>query len=595
MNKMKVLAVLPYKELAEMVKRLSETYRQIEVECYVGNLKEGLDLAREKRSKENYDLILSRGGTADLIRQNMKDISVVEIPISFEDIFCAVMLGKNYKERFAIVSFSALTVQAHMLCELLQYDIEIRSIHSEEEAVLQLENLQDQGYTMIIGDVITAQKARELGLNVVLITSSPNSVRETLDQICCFMPLHKKKYRHKEYTDAVRRSCPYMLAILNDEKQIVYSSFQGKDMEESCFEQYFVKRYDSLMRAAGKPRVVEIGGNLYQVKVSLEKVDQEQYLFIYGHQIYQRDGEQSGIFMALELENRDYSFRSSFGVTNSIGNTKEEILMCSKTDLPVLILGEAGTGKDAAAKSIHLKNKNHDRPYVVIDCQLTSEKEWMKFFHKDSSPLLHINTTIYFKNIHYLTNNSMKLLKDQIENANILKRNKVIFSEVTVPNESISLFAKYILEQIPCVLLHPLPIRERKDDFKSILVLYMNEMNLEYGKHIVGFTDEAEELFLNYPWPGNITQVKRVLRELIISEDGVYITKENVQRYLKNETLHQSGIQKYNINLDQSLEDIIYDVVRITMNQENMNQSKVAQRLGIGRSTIWRILKKKEK
>ena len=144
------------------------------------------------------------------------------------------------------------------------------------------------------------------------------------------------------------------------------------------------------------------------------------------------------------------------------------------------------------------------------------------------------------------------------------------------------------------MLLQPLPIRNRIEDLRNILVIYMNEFNIELGKQIIGFEEKAREIFLDYSWPGNITQLKRVLREIMASTEGALITYDKVKYYIRNEIFENSEDTSYNIDLNQTLSEINYDIVRMVMKKENMNQSKTAERLGVGRTTIWRILRQNE-
>lgn len=595
MSKIYVLAVLPYKELLDMVERVSLNYPELSVDCHVGNLEEGVSIAKKEMENKNYDVILSRGGTAELLRKEIQNSSIFEIPISFEDIFYTVMLGKNYCERFAVVSFPALTSQVNSLCAMLNYDVEIRSICSEMDAYIQLENLQSQGYTMIIGDVITAQTAKELGLNVVLITSNKNSVNEILQQICNLRPIFHKNRRQNKYMDYAQETAPCKLTILNEQREIVFSDFTSENCEKEEFLDSLISNYNNLMEGNEKNHYLEIEGILFYLKMQEHEIEMEHMTYIYSMELFhikKEDSKKISIFT--KTNDIDFSFQSPFGVTNSIGSAKEQIIECSKTGSPVLILGETGTGKDAAAKSIYLRNKEYRKSFFTIDCALTNDKEWVKIFNKNTSPLYYVDGTIYFKNIHCLTKNRISYLMEQLEHSNLFKRNKLIFSETTQPGKEVSIFSKYILENISCFMLHLLPVRERKDDLQSMLVIYLNELNLEYGKRIVGFTEEAKEVFINYPWPGNIAQLKRVLRELVNAEQGLYITRENVEKHLKNEMFQMESAPIYNINLDQTLEEINQDIVHIIMKQENMNQSRAAQRLNIGRSTLWRMLKKTE-
>ena len=116
---------------------------------------------------------------------------------------------------------------------------------------------------------------------------------------------------------------------------------------------------------------------------------------------------------------------------------------------------------------------------------------------------------------------------------------------------------------------------------------------MELGKEVVGFEDGAMDLMKNFSWPNNLTQFKRIIRELIVLTDKDYISTDQVKQLLKQEepiftdTL-QDGYEI--INTNQSLADINYDIVRLVLKQENMNRTNVVKRLQISRSTLWRML-----
>lgn len=93
----------------------------------------------------NYDVILSRGGTAKLIRSAV-DLPVAEISISGYDILRTIKLAQNYSGKFAIAGFSSITENAHMICDLLQYDIDIFTFTSEEDAYRSLQAAKKRVY-----------------------------------------------------------------------------------------------------------------------------------------------------------------------------------------------------------------------------------------------------------------------------------------------------------------------------------------------------------------------------------------------------------------------------------------------------------------
>ena len=595
MNKLEILAILPYRELVSLVEKSVERYENIHADCIVGNLEEGLNAAQMQLKKRSYDMILSRGGTAEMLRDHISDITILEIPISFEDIFYSIMLAKNYQEKFAVVSFPALTRQVHSLCELLGYDINVRDIHSEEEVRSKLMDLRKMGCSMVIGDVITAQTARELGINVVLIMSGQNSVNQAIDYALWMLPMKQQQYRISQYLSSMESNSPFMFMVFDSNYKLRYNNFHAADVTGSEFVEYFSDHLKALEKECGSQIYRQIGQNLYLLHVMSRTIDGENHLFIYGQVIYEpEDLNSDAIMLKKDISDTGYVFKNSYGVVNSIGYAREAIQNCCESSLPILIMGEEGTGKDAAANSIYRRGIYNSNPYFVINCELVSDREWYRFFNKSTSPLIYVNCTIYFKNIHKLNSHHAKNLRKLIEESNLCQRNKVIFSAVISADGNKPEFARYILDNIQCILLQPLPIRKRREDLKNMLIIYLNEMNILYGKHIIGFTEDAEQAFLDFDWPGNITQLKRVLREMVIHTEGMYINGNMVREYIKNEIFDSTEKLTYNINLDQPLEDITYDIVRIIMKQENMNQSKVAKRLGVGRTTIWRILKSRE-
>jgi DNA-binding NtrC family response regulator len=96
---------------------------------------------------------------------------------------------------------------------------------------------------------------------------------------------------------------------------------------------------------------------------------------------------------------------------------------------------------------------------------------------------------------------------------------------------------------------------------------------------------------MQFPWPGNIPQLKRVLTELILSAKNPYIAKADVARTLQNEIFDAPQKFSYNIHLDRPLKAINQEIVQLVLSEERMNHSRAASRLGISRTTLWRMLK----
>lgn len=97
-------------------------------------------------------------------------IPVIEISLSVYDILRAMKLAENYSDKYAVVGFPSITSSAHLLCDLLQYKIDIVTIHNENEVESTLRELKKTDAVRILCDMIANTTAKRLGLNSIPIT-----------------------------------------------------------------------------------------------------------------------------------------------------------------------------------------------------------------------------------------------------------------------------------------------------------------------------------------------------------------------------------------------------------------------------------------
>ena len=163
-------------------------------------------------------------------------------------------------------------------------------------------------------------------------------------------------------------------------------------------------------------------------------------------------------------------------------------------------------------------------------------------------------------------------------------------------------------EPVPEVLRHfserlgslalPLPsLRSRSDEIPSLSSLYLNSLNLELGKQLSGFEPRAIEMLRQYPWPNNYTQFKNVLRALAALSDGPYIRAGTVADMLSKERTLRAVPQPASARKpsEQTLEEVIRDVVQQTVAAHGGNRAAAARQLGISRTTLWRYMEKIER
>ena len=109
----------------------------------------------------------------------------------------------------------------------------------------------------------------------------------------------------------------------------------------------------------------------------------------------------------------------------------------------------------------------------------------------------------------------------------------------------------------------------------------------------VGLVSETLELLQSYPWPGNMDQLKRVMRQVTLLADRPYISAESVRSQLLLESPPPAAAGPV-FDTSRTLEEMTRELVELALHRANGNQSKAARQLGINRSTLWRMLRREE-
>lgn len=178
---------------------------------------------------------------------------------------------------------------------------------------------------------------------------------------------------------------------------------------------------------------------------------------------------------------------------------------------------------------------------------------------------------------------------------NLHHSNRLLFSFSFKEDGTMTERCDKIVQMFSCFVLTIPPLRTRKDKISSLTSLYINLLNMKLAKEISGFENDAMELLQNFDWPGNYNQFKRILTELVTLTDTPHIKTETVSNLLLQEqpTLFPSNHSE-TLDLNRTLDEINLDIILRVLAEENNHQVATAKRLGISRSTLWRILQKKK-
>ena len=585
-EQIRILGIAPYEGMRTAMERAVESSPDIHLDVYTGNLEEGLAIVREHQA-EDYDCIISRGGTAQMIQQ-VTQIPVVEIQLSVYDVLRTMKLAENYADRYAIVGFSNITETAHTLCDLLKSPVKIVTIHNAQETGPVLTRLQTAGCKVVIGDMVTNTMARELGMSAFLITSGAESLRTALEQAVSISRSFRRLRQENLFLAKALGEEVGNILVLDEDGQVYYPQnaepaaellalLRGKIPE--------IPAHDMLRFYHNR------GGKLYRVAAQLLKIGgRNHYLFHYSAaQIPLRSGK-SGLrsFGRSECE---HQFNNSFYyLSGALGELEPKILSMAATRKPVMILGEMGTGKEQIARLLYLRSPLSSRPFVVVDCALASDKTWDFLLNHYSSPLNDSGNTIFFQNFEAVSETHAQDLLALIQSAALEGRQRLLFSCTCPEGDKLPDTAAQLMQMLACLILTLPTLRSREDEIPSLASLYLGSLNLELGKQISGFDAHAIEQLRRFRWPGNYTQFKRVIQELATVTDSYYIRNAAVTEILGRERSLASPRQEAPRLPSLTLKQITRQAVEQALQENDGNQTAAARQLAIGRTTLWRYL-----
>ena len=229
-------------------------------------------------------------------------------------------------------------------------------------------------------------------------------------------------------------------------------------------------------------------------------------------------------------------------------NILKQIDLVSPTNYSILIYGESGSGKEAIAQEIHKRSKRKDMPFVAIDCgALSKELAGSELFgHEKGSFTGALNQklgsfeianggTIFLDEVANLSYDVQVALLRVVQERKMRRigGNKDIDLDVRIiiaSNERLldsakkGKFREDLYHRFNEFSIEVPPLRERKYDVMIFAKHFLKLTNDELSKNIRGFSPEVESIFKTYVWPGNLRELKNVVKRATLLCDTDYIT-----------------------------------------------------------------------
>ncbi|WP_175990531.1 sigma-54-dependent Fis family transcriptional regulator [Bacillus sp. Marseille-Q1617] len=223
-----------------------------------------------------------------------------------------------------------------------------------------------------------------------------------------------------------------------------------------------------------------------------------------------------------------YTFDSIVGGNIRLQEAVETGKRATRTSSPVLICGEAGSGKELFAQSIHNGSSRSDRPFIAQNCASLPEDmmESLLFEGSDNAAGRYETEnhqtlfqqaeggTLLLDEINSLTTSLQQKLLNLLEGGTDLPYDVRVIA--TVNEDPIDAIAegrllKDLYYRLSVVSIFIPSLRDRKEDIKELISFFINQFNHHFAMNIRGLTDEVKYIFLKYDWPGNVREMEHVI------------------------------------------------------------------------------------
>ncbi len=309
-----------------------------------------------------------------------------------------------------------------------------------------------------------------------------------------------------------------------------------------------------------------------------------------------------------------------------------QVEIVANTDYNVILYGESGTGKEVIAKTIHNMSKRRNKPFVAMDCgTLSKELSGSELFGHMKGAFTGALTD---KEGHFELANGGTLFLDEVGNLSYeiqasllrviqerkfkrvggIKELPVDVRIIVASNENLQdaykkgKFREDLYHRFNEFSIHIPQLSKRKEDIPLFADFFLQKTRTELGKPIYGFDDEVMQLFMNYTWPGNLREMRNVIRRAALLTDGnkipvhtlpFEIMPANERMYVpagsfQKKLMDDANPSRKGILLKDTAAKAEYESILNALQQVNFNKSKAAELLNIDRKTLYNKIRNYE-
>lgn len=306
-------------------------------------------------------------------------------------------------------------------------------------------------------------------------------------------------------------------------------------------------------------------------------------------------------------------FEKMVGQSKSMQAVYRQIRQAAATEIPVLLLGETGTGKDLAAHAIHSQGERADGPFVttnlgampidLVATELFGHEKGAFTGASESRPGKFeqaLKGTILLDEIGTIDEKVQVSLLRLIETRKFhrlggRRERKADVRIVAASNEDLEdavrrgRFREDLFYRLDVFRIDLPSLRDRQGDVPLLVDAFLRRYNGQFDKTVVGMAPDGLAILENYDWPGNVRELKNVIqRAVLVCEGDVLHAKHFPPRFRPERTVRG----KVTFEVGTPLEEVEREMIVRTLDAVGNNRKRAAQVLGISRRALYNRLRK---
>ena len=324
------------------------------------------------------------------------------------------------------------------------------------------------------------------------------------------------------------------------------------------------------------------------------------------HQLNQEMRQMSGIVDAYSQQIHSQETAEKLGIASynkALRTTIQKAATVALTDVPLLICGESGTGKNAMARYLHQCSGRREKPLIVVNCaavpanMIEEELFGGEDRQRPGKVALADGGTLFLDEIEELP------LSAQTRLLCLLQQDGAVSAGDTANPPDVRLiasasqplnplvrekrFRKELFFRLNTITITLPPLRERRDDIIPMANRFLSDCNKKYHRN-VAFSSQAYQEMQQYSWPGNLRELKSyVERAVILADDSLPILERTDERSSGDDPSVRALVRG-DQPLDQQVRLFEAEVIRQVLEVCGGNRTAAMKQLGVSRRTFYR-------